>query len=441
MKKRRSLLEKYVSLLLCLVLVISLAACGSDNDSASDTTGSAGTESSAASSDDSEGTSGGSGSGGTETLKIGALLHQSEWFASVDMSNYYEFNAMIKYVNEELGGWEIGGTKYMLEAVMADGKSDNDALRQAAITLVDAGVDFVVETNDFWVVACEDIFEEAGVLHTSAYCTYTPGYIDAANPLAFTGSNGSVGDYYACFEVLNEYYPDVKSVVFVNDDNGVNEELFNVMSTYGDQYGIEVLEDYIMYAGDTTDYSAVALQIIESGADCFMGNGSPDQYGAILKELRAAGNDAVMACAQGKPVSTVMEYADAEYCYNGFSLGTSTRESDKSENTDILNALVEKDRELNGDEAAANFDGAAANNLYILLQCMTEAGSTDPADVAAAWESMTEIDTIYGQGFMGGAETYGVENHAVGHPKPVCIMDTEAEDGWEFAGWIEVTIP
>ena len=72
---------------------------------------------------------------------------------------------------------------------------------------------------------------------------------------------------------------------------------------------------------------------------------------------------------------------------------------------------------------------------------MQRAGSVDPRDVAAAWEEGGEIDSLYGPATIGGTETYGVGNHAVGTPKAVSLMNPDAEDGWEFAGWIAVDIP
>ena len=53
-------------------------------------------------------------------------------------------------------------------------------------------------------------------------------------------------------------------------------------------------------------------QLVDSGADAFLGNGSPDAYGALLKAVRALGSDMVCACAQGKTATTLMEYAGEE---------------------------------------------------------------------------------------------------------------------------------
>ena len=297
-----------------------------------------------------------------------------------------------------------------------------------------------METNDFWVNSVADVFEEEGIMHVSAYCVLAPDYITENNAMAFTGSNGSAGDYKTAFAALAEYFPEVKTVVMCENDNGNIDVTYPLIQSYAAEYGIEVV-DKIIFPGDTTDYSTVAMQVVESGADCFFGSGAPDAYGAILKAVRALGSDMVCACVQGKPATTLMEYAGEEASNNALILGASTREADRDQNTEIFNALVDKVAELYGEENAANVDGAAANCLYILLQLMQQCGSVDPADVAAAWEAGGQVETIYGTGTIGGTETYGVANHAVGSPRAVSIIDPEAEGGWYFADWIETIIP
>ena len=377
---------------------------------------------------------------GAEVLKVGLMVHTTGWFAGVDTPNFNEFNAMVDYVNAN-GGWEVGGTTYYLEPVFVDGQSDYPALRNAAMSLVDAGVQFVVETNDFWVNSCADVFEEEGILHASAYCVgNNTGYLIPENPLAFTGTNGAIGDREAAFAALQKYYPDVKTVAYANDEQGTDDTTLPMLEEMAARYGMEMVGS-VVYPGEVTDYSSYAQMLVDTGADAFIGNGSPNAYGALLKAIRALGSDMVMACVQGKPVTMVMEYAGADASYNGFTIGTSTRESDAERNTEMFNALVEVVREKYGDDAAATFDGAAANTLYVILQLMQRAESVDPADVAACWEAGGEIDSLYGPATIGGTETYGVENHAIGHPRPVSIMDPEAEDGWYFADWIPVTLP
>ena len=384
MMKRRIL-----ALLLSGAMLLPLAACG-NSDSGNTSTPPADNNSPSASQpagNDTQATK-------TDTLKIGLLVHQTGWFAGVDTPNFNEFNAMIDYVNNDLGGWTVGDTTYTLEAVNADGQSDYTALNTAALSLVDAGVDFVVETNDFWVNSVASVFEDEGIMHVSAYCVLAPGYITEENTMAFTGSNGTGGDYATAFAALDKYYPEVESVILANDDNGLDETMLDLMQRYAEPYGIEV-KGMVIYPGDTTDYTAYAQQLVDSGADAFLGNGSPDAYGALLKAVRALGSDMVCACAQGKTATTLMEYAGEEACYNAFTLGPSTREEDRDQNTDILNALVDKVADMYGEENAATFDGAAANCLYVILQLMQRCGSVDPADIKAAlWD--VEYDGVSG---------------------------------------------
>mgnify|MGYP001233511778 CR=1 FL=1 len=285
--------KKLLALLLSGAMILPLVACG----------GGGGGESSAPSGSTAPSASQPADDGGeatkTDTLKIGLLVHQTGWFAGVDTPNYNEFNAMVQYVNEDLGGWTVGDTTYTLEAVCVDGQSDYPALRTAALSLVDAGVDFVVETNDFWVNSCADVFEDEGIMHVSAYCVLAPDYITPDNKMAFTGSNGTGGDYATAFAALDKYYPEVESVILANDDNGLDETMISLMQKYAEPYGIEV-KGMVIYPGDTTDYTSYAQQLVDSGADAFLGNGSPDAYGALLKAVRALGSDMVCACAQDR---------------------------------------------------------------------------------------------------------------------------------------------
>ena len=423
--------KRVLAMLMALVMVFGLAACGSAGEQPNqpnqpDQSQSNPEESNAPTK--------------TDTLKIGLLVHTTGWFAAVDTPNYNEFNAMVQYINNN-GGWVVGDTAYTLEAVCVDGASDYAALNTAALSLVDAGVDFVVETNDFWVNSVANVFEEEGIMHVSAYCVLAPGYITPEYTMSFTGGNGAAGDYSTAFAALAEHYPHVKTVVMCENDNGNIDITFPVVKAAAAEYGITVLEEPIIYPGDTTDYTTVANQLVATGADAFLGAGAPDAYGAILKAVRAMGSDMVCACCQGKPATTLMEYAGAEASSNAFTLGPSTRESDKDQNTDILNAVVAQVAEMYGAETAATFDGAAANCLYILLQMMQRSGSVDPEVVAAEWAKGGTVDTIYGNGIIGGEATYGVPNHAVGSPRSVSIIDPKAEGGWYFAGWVDTLIP
>jgi hypothetical protein len=60
--------------------------------------------------------------------------------------------------------------------------------------------------------------------------------------------------------------------------------------------------------------------------------------------------------------------------------------------------------------------------IYTMVQAIENAQSLDPAVVAAAWEKMTTINTIFGPGKMGGLETYGI-NHSVYTQLPILRLE------------------
>ena len=102
--------KRILALIMASVMIFGLAACGGNDD--------AGTNSPSPSQSqpaEQQTPSGGDVSepAKTETLKIGLLTHQTGWFAGVDAPNYNEFNAMIAYINEDLGGWTVGDTTYI----------------------------------------------------------------------------------------------------------------------------------------------------------------------------------------------------------------------------------------------------------------------------------------------------------------------------------------
>lgn len=68
------------------------------------------------------------------------------------------------------------------------------------------------------------------------------------------------------------------------------------------------------------------------------------------------------------------------------------------------------------------------------MQAIKAANSLDPKTVAAKWEKMDSIDTIFGAGRMGGQQTYGV-NHNVYFKTPISIIKNGKTT---FAEWISL---
>ena len=73
-----------------------------------------------------------------------------------------------------------------------------------------------------------------------------------------------------------------------------------------------------------------------------------------------------------------------------------------------------------------------ATGFWTLYKVIQAADSLDPAVVKAKWESMDNVETLFGPGIMCGQESYGIK-HAVAHPVPYNkLMKGEVVVG----GWI-----
>ena len=406
--------KKLLALLLAAAMTLSLAACGADSGS-----GTASDKASASAMDSAPAEQ--QTVSGDNVLKIGALLNTTGWFASVDYNNQIEMQTLCDYYNEQ-GGIDIGGTKYTLQLVDEDGGSDAEGIRSAAQRLVDADIKYVMETNDFWVEGAIDIFENAGVMNVMAQNNMNHSVMNADTKYSFTFSNACTSQYYTAIEVLKDQYPDVKKVVYACDDNGVNDEQAALVKAGCEKFGLEYVDSPVIYDGESTDFSSIALKIISSGADCFIGNGTPDNIASLIKEVRAAGSDMVCAAVITMGPGVLIGGSGLNNLSGAFTFGTDI--SDTSRNTDTFNAIYKKFVDKYGEETASAWNGAGLDNLYTLLQILQGAGTTDVEEVLKYYGTINTVETLFGTGVKGGQETFG-NDHAISHPSHTL----KAEDG------------
>ena len=402
--------KKLFAMLLAASMVFSMAACGSGSSSAASSAGSA--DAPAAPASNAASAENTTTSSGDNVLKIGALINTTGWFASIDYNNQIEMETLCKYYNDQ-GGIDIGGTKYQLELVVEDGGSDAEGIRSAAQRLVDQGIQYVIETNDFWVEGAIDIFENAGVMNIMAQNNMNHNVMNADIKYSYSFSDACTSQYSTALDVIKDQYPEVKSVVYCCDDNGVNKEQAALIEDACKRVGLEYNDAFIVYDGETTDFSSIALKVINSGADAFIGNGTPDNIAGLLKEVRSAGSD--MLCAAVIPLSpgALIAGSGLNDLSGAFTFGSDI--ATPEHNTDTFNELYKLFVDTYGQDNAAAWNGACMDNLYNLLQLMQGAGSTDVEAVRSYFDSIDSIETLFGTGVKCGEETFGVA-HLIAHP-------------------------
>lgn len=399
--------KKLIALLLACAMVLSMAACGTAESTAETSTAPEDSTQTAAADSATEAapTSG-------NVLKIGALINTTGWFASIDYNNQIEMETLCKYYNDQ-GGIDIGGTKYTLELVVEDGGSDAEGIRSAAQRLVDQGIKYVIETNDFWVEGAIDIFENAGVMNIMAQNNMNHNVMNAETKYSYSFSNACTSQFSTALDVIKDQYPEVKSVVYVCDDNGVNEEQAALVEEACKRVGIEYNDAFIVYDGETTDFSSIALKVVNTGADCFIGNGTPDNIAGLLKEIRSAGSDMLCAAVITLSPAALIAGSGLNDLSGAFTFGSDIATPEN--NTETFNELYKLFVDTYGEDNAQAWNGACMDNLYNLLQLMQGAGSTDVEAVRSYFDSIDTIETLFGTGVKCGEKTFGVP-HLIAHP-------------------------
>ena len=412
--------KQLFALLLAAAMVLSLAACGGDAASsapaANDAPASAPEEAAAPAEDSAPAEA---APAGDNVLKIGALINTTGWFASIDYNNQIEMETLCKYYNDQ-GGVDIGGTKYQLELVVEDGGSDAEGIRSAAQRLVDQGIEYVIETNDFWVEGAIDIFENAHVMNIMAQNNMNHGVMNAETQYSYSFSDACTSQFSAALDVIKENYPEVKSIVYCCDDNGVNAEQAALVEEACKRVGIEYTDAFIVYDGETTDFSSIALKVVNSGADAFIGNGTPDNIAGLLKEVRSAGSDMVCAAVITLSPGALIGGSGLSDLSGAFTFGSDI--ATPEHNTATFNTLYNLFVETYGADNATAWNGACMDNLYNLLQLMQGAGSTDVEAVRSYFDSVETIDTLFGTGVKCGQETFGTA-HLIAHPSHALQAD------------------
>lgn len=404
--------KRVFALLLAAAMVFALAACGTETGSSAPASNEPGSAPEAAASAGENAPAEENAPTGDNVLKIGALINTTGWFASIDYNNQIEMETLCKYYNDK-GGVDIGGTKYQLELVVEDGGSDAEGIRSAAQRLVDQGIQYVIETNDFWVEGAIDIFENAGVMNIMAQNNMNHTVMNADTKYSYSFSNACTSQFATAIQVIKDQYPEVKSVVYCCDDNGVNDEQAALVEKTCEEVGIEYVDAPVVFDGETTDFSSIALKVINSGADCFIGNGTPDNISGLIKEVRSAGSDMVCAAVITLGPGALIGGSGLSDLSGAFTFGSDI--ATPEHNSETFNELYKLFVDTYGEDNATAWNGACLDNLYNLLQLMQGAGSIDVEEVRSYFDSIDTIETLFGTGVKCGQETFGVA-HLIAHP-------------------------
>ncbi len=168
---------------------------------------------------------------------------------------------------------------------MYDGKRDSETSRSAVQRLLNEDkVEFIMgdESTDYW----QPLTEQAGKLVVSV--SPSPEILKPVNKLTFNAGYLNLQPA-VIWGWCTQKWPNIKKVMASHPDNLQGNEEAKKVVMLAKAWGQEVVKE-VLYPGGTTDFSAIATTLVDSGGETFSTcAGGPVSDGQLFKAMRQAG--------------------------------------------------------------------------------------------------------------------------------------------------------
>jgi branched-chain amino acid transport system substrate-binding protein len=317
------------------------------------------------------------------------------------------------------GGITINGQKYTIDVYVLDGKATTDGCAAAANAMIfDKGIKFICgEGVTPLALAVDTVTEQNGAIFSARFNNSSPNELGPKFPLKFVGGNCYLSGMKAALTYLHKTQPNVKTFAFAAIDDGTLATVTPIIKDFAGSLGLTLAGGSVVgFTFDVADLTPIAQKVVALKPDAVMAGAMRiTDEGLFLKGIRALGfNGTVFGCIPGA-ADEMIGIVGADAMEGEFLPGFP---SDPNLTNLPQNAkeLIKLGIARYGSFNMTHFQGA--NGLYSMVMAIQAAQSLDPKVVAAKWETMTNIDTPFGPGLMGGLKTYGV-NHNVYSATPI----------------------
>ena len=343
-------MKKYLALVLAVLMVFSLCACGGDG-----------------------------GSGDEKVIKIGVYEPQT---GANGAGGKQEILGM-QYANEKCPTVEIGGETYKVELVYADNESANEKAVSAATELIAEGVSVVLGSYGSGVsIAASDTFKEAGVPAIGVTCT---------NPQV---TEGNEHYFRICF--LDPFQGTVHAN-FAKDElkatkvyclgelgNDYDQGLINYFKEAAEKLDIEVTTE--SFPKDNSDFTSYLNNAKKAGAEAIFAPVSIQYAQLIVEQAAAQGinipllgsdtwdNNTIVGATKGKDVKIYVSTFYQEGANPDFEKGIK----------EWINGDAKNLENNGGNDMLAAVTVMGYDAYMVALEAIKAAGSTSPADIMSA---------------------------------------------------------
>ena len=348
-------MKKFLALVLAMLMVFSLCACGDGGDSS-----------------------------GEKVVKIGVF----EPITGQNGAGGKQEVLGMQYANAQNPTVEIGGETYKVELVIADNESTTDKAASAASQLVAQGVSIVLGTYGSNVaIAGSNTFKEAGIPALGVTCTnpqVTEGNSHYFRICFLDPFQGTVHANFAKEQLKAD------TIYCLGElGNDYDQGLINYCKEAAEKLGMKVITE--SFPKDNSDFTSYLNNAKKAGAQAIFAPCSI-QYAQLIVEQSAAqgidipllgsdtwDNNTIVGATKGKDVQV---YVSTFY--------------QEGANPDFEKGIKEW---INGD--AKNLENNGGNDMLsavtimgydaymVAIEALKAAGSTDPAAVMAALPNVT----------------------------------------------------
>ncbi len=208
------------------------------------------------------------------TIKIGAALSETGRYATVGLDVRQGYFLWADYVNEELGGINIGGDLYTVELILYDDESDADtAIRLVEQLISEDEVDFILGPyGSSLTMATSTVTEQNGVImieaNGAAETIFDRGYryvFGVLSPASFYSK--------AAVEALADAGAETLVVAF--EDEAFSIAIKDGVVKWADELGLEVLliESYPQGNTDSAIFDPIMTKFKAANPDAYINAG------------------------------------------------------------------------------------------------------------------------------------------------------------------------
>ena len=347
-------MKKFLALVLAMLMVFSLCACGNGGDS------------------------------GEKVVKIGVF----EPITGQNGAGGRQEVLGMQYANAQNPTVEIGGETYKVELVIADNESTTDKAASAASQLVAQGVSIVLGTYGSNVaIAGSNTFKEAGIPALGVTCTnpqVTEGNSHYFRICFLDPFQGTVHANFAKEQLKAD------TIYCLGElGNDYDQGLINYCSKAAEKLGIKVITE--SFPKDNSDFTSYLNNAKKAGAQAIFAPCSI-QYAQLIVEQSAAqgidipllgsdtwDNNTIVGATKGKDVQVYVSTFYQEGANPDFEKGIK----------EWINGDAKNLENNGGNDMLAAVTVMGYDAYMVALEALKAAGSTDPAAVMAALPNVT----------------------------------------------------